>query len=148
MHGLEALLKQDHFSQHCHLEVLQVKSGSARVRMKVLPCHLNGVGIVHGGAIFTLGDLAAAAAANSRGDTSVIANSSISFLRATKSGTLVAEAEEIASGNRLGSYLIYITDDMGETVAVMQSMSYRKGRAPGSAPPPEAGDGSDVGQAP
>ena len=41
-------------------------------------------------------------------------------------GTLVAEAHEVALGRRLATYLIDVTDEAGDLVAQLQGTVYRK----------------------
>ncbi len=53
---------RDKFAQHCGVELLEVSEGRARAKMEITEHHLNGVNITHGAAIFTLADLAFAAA--------------------------------------------------------------------------------------
>ena len=96
--------------------------------MAVKPFHINGVGLVHGGALFTLADFAFAAAANSHEEVAVGINASISYLKAVKSGTLYAEAEEISNSRKISVYSIKITDEHDELVAMFQGIShYKKG---------------------
>ena len=127
MEGIkEFFTSRDLFARHCGIELLEVGEGRARARMTLTDDHLNGVGIAHGGAIFTLADLAFAAASNSHGTVAVAINASISYMKATTTGVLIAEAEEVACHPRLGSYTIRVTDDTGELVALFQGMTYRK----------------------
>ena len=116
----------DAFAKLLGIEVLEVGAGRARMRMAVRPDHLNGLGTVHGGAIFTLADTAFAAACNSHGPVSVAVSASILFMKAVTSGTLTAEASEDALNRRLGAYNIRVTDDNGELVATFQGLAYRK----------------------
>ena len=118
--------ERDRFAKHCGIELLEVGKGYAKTRMKIGEEHLNGVDLVHGGAIFTLADLAFAASCNSHGILAVAINVSISYLKAGIRGTLTAEAEEVACNPRLGSYTIRVTDDEGDLVALFQGMAYRK----------------------
>ena len=87
---------------------------------------MNSVGLVHGGAIFALGDLVFAVSCNSHGTVAVAINVSISFIKAVKSGVLTAEAHEVAINPKIGSYKIDITNEEGEIVAVFQGLAYRK----------------------
>jgi acyl-CoA thioesterase len=87
---------------------------------------LNGLGTVHGGAIFTLADFAFAAACNSHGTVSVALNVSITFMKAATTGTLWADAREVSKNFKVGSYAIEIKDDLGELVAQFQGLAYRK----------------------
>lgn len=116
----------DRFADHCGIELLEVGAGTARARMKVREWHRNSVGIVHGGAVFTLADFVFAAASNSYGTVALALNVSITFLRKTEGGTLFAEAEEVDCNPRLGNYAIRVTDESGALVATFQGLAYRK----------------------
>jgi acyl-CoA thioesterase len=120
-------LDDDTFARHAGIELLEVGSGTAKVRMAVQPFHLNGVGLVHGGALFTLADFAFAAAANSHEETAVAINASISYIKAVKSGTLYAKAEEISNTRKISSYSIKVIDEKNELIATFQGMAYKKG---------------------
>ncbi len=124
---LKQFLNDDKFALHAGIELLEVKSGTAKVRMEVKPFHINGVGLVHGGALFTLADFAFAAAANSHEEVAVAINASISFLKGVKTGSLYAEAEEISNSRKISIYSIKITDASGQLIAMFQGMAYKKG---------------------
>ena len=128
MESIASVVEKDQFARHCGIELTQITPGHATARMPIAPHHLNGLGMVHGGAIFTLADLVFAAACNSRGYAAVAVNVSISYLKAAASGTLHAEATEISAEGRLGSYTIRITDDAGDLIAMFQGLSYRKSK--------------------
>jgi acyl-CoA thioesterase len=119
-------VERDLFAKHCGIELVEVGKGTAKTRMRVQEHHLNGVRSVQGGAIFTLADLAFAAACNSHGTVAVAINVSITFIKATSSGTLTAEAKEVSMNPKLGTYSIQITNDAGEVVATFQGLAYRK----------------------
>jgi len=121
-------LNDDKFALHAGIELLEVKSGTAKVRMEVQPFHINGVGLVHGGALFTLADFAFAAAANSHEEVAVAINASISYLKGVKAGTLYAEAEEISNSRKISVYSIKVTDESGQLIATFQGMAYKKGQ--------------------
>ena len=95
--------------------------------MKVQPRHLNAVGSVQGGAIFTLADFAFAAASNAHGTVAVGINVNITYLKGVRSGILTAEAREVALNPKLGSYTVDIRDETGALIAVFQGLVYRKG---------------------
>ena len=118
--------KNDQFAERTGIELLSVSEGSARAKMVLHPHHWNSIGIAQGGAIFTLADLAFAAASNSRGRVAVAINVSISFLKAAKTGSLWAEAKEVAKSFKLASYTVEVKDDNGDLVAIFQGMVYRK----------------------
>jgi len=118
--------ERDLFAKHCGIELVEVGKGTAKTRMKVHEHHLNGVRSVQGGAIFTLADLAFAAACNSHGTVAVAINVSITFIKAATAGTLTAEAKEVSVNPKLGTYSIQVTNDAGEVVATFQGLAYRK----------------------
>lgn len=117
---------EDKFARHSGVELLEVKPGYARARMKIEPYHLNGAKTVHGGAIFTLADFAFAVASNSHGSLAMGINTSVSFVKAGISGALHAEATEEACNPRLGTYLVRIIDDNHDLIALFQGTVYRK----------------------
>jgi acyl-CoA thioesterase len=119
-------LKQDRFAARADVELVAVSPGYARARMAVQPHHWNAVGIVQGGAIFTLADYAFAAASNSHGTVAVAINASITFMKALSTGTLVAEAREVSKNFKLGTYTVEVKDEGGELIALFQGMVYRK----------------------
>ena len=116
----------DIFARHCGIELLEVAPGFAKVSMKIEPHHFNAAKTVHGGAIFTLADFAFAVASNSHGTLAMGINTSVSFVKAATSGTLCAAAREQSLNHKLASYLVEVTDDGGDVVAIFQGMVYRK----------------------
>lgn len=126
MDKIKKYFKNDRFAEFTGIEILEIKEGWSRVKMNITENHLNGVGIVHGGAIFTLADLAFAAAANSHGNISVGINASISYMKAGKGKLLIAEAQEVSRNPRLSSYVVRVTDQENDLVAIFQGMAYIK----------------------
>ena len=124
------LLSKDAFAEHNGIELVEIGPGMARAVMTVGKEHFNGVGIVHGAAIFSLADFAFAAASNSHGTVAVAINANISFVKAATQGTLTADAKEQSINPQLATYLIDVTDDEGERVATFQGMVYRKKSRP------------------
>jgi acyl-CoA thioesterase len=123
---IRKFFKGDKLAEHLGIELVEVSRGGAVARMKVQDEHLNGIGTVHGGAIFTLADFAFAVAANSHGRVTVAINVSISYMKAATSGTLTAIAKEISLNPKIASYTVNIYDDQDELIAIFQGMAYRK----------------------
>jgi acyl-CoA thioesterase len=126
LENVKQRLRDDQFAERCNIELLSVTSGRASARMTLHPHHRNGIGTVQGGAIFTLADFTFAAAANSHGAVSVAVNASITFMKAAGTGTLWAEARELAMNFKIGTYSVEIKDDQGDLVAHFQGLAYRK----------------------
>jgi acyl-CoA thioesterase len=126
MENIKELLAKDRFCNFIGVELLEVDPGRAKAKLEIKDHHLNGLGTVQGGAIFTLADLAVAAAANSRGNVAVVINANISYVKAVSQGMLYAEAKEDSLGSKLGTYSVKVTNEAGDLVASLQGMAYRK----------------------
>lgn len=126
MENIRKFFERDKFAKHCGVELLDISPGSARARMELTQSHLNGLGMGHGGAIFTLADLVFAVAANSHGTVAVAININISYLKAAAAGMIYAEAVENSLNPKIGSYTINVTDSQGNLLAIFNGMAYRK----------------------
>ncbi len=126
MIDIKAFADRDKFANHVGIKLLKASEGSASAELELCEHHFNGLGLAHGGAIFSLADLVFAAAANSHGIDAVAININISYFKAVKKGKLFAEAKEISLNRKLGTYSISITDETGDTVASFQGTAYRK----------------------
>ncbi len=124
--SIQAFFRKDLFAGFVGIELIEAGDGRARARLAIGDHHRNGLGLVHGGAIFTLADLAFAAAVNSRGRAAVAIHCSISYLKAAAGDVLFAEAEEVSCGPKIAAYTIRITDASGEIIARFEGMAYRK----------------------
>jgi len=124
--AVKCYFKNDRYAELSNIELLTAAPGQATAKMTLHPHHLNGLGTVHGGAIFTLADFTFAVAANSHGTMAVLINGSGTFMKAALTGTLWAEAWELSKNHKLGTYTVAIKDDAGDLVAQFQGLAYRK----------------------
>ncbi len=126
----QEFFKNDLFAEGTGVELLEVKEGYSKARLTITEKHLNAGHRTQGGAIFTLADLALAAAANSHGTLAFSLSSTITFLRSSSPGdTLYAEARERYTGRTTGYYQIDITNQRGDLIATFESSVFRKGDA-------------------
>lgn len=123
---IEEFLQGDKFALLAGVELMKVGNGYAMARMEIKPEHLNGGGVCQGGAIFTLADLAFAAATNSHARLTLSINSSINFFKAESKGFLYAEAKENFNHKRLANCEVHITNETGELIATFNGTGYRK----------------------
>ena len=137
--SIRKYFENDSFAAGTGIRLVELRLGFAKACLPIEQRHLNSVGIVQGGAIFTLADLAFAAASNSGGRVAVAIDTNLSFLKATKTGTLHAEAAEISRTRRLSVCTVRVTNDAGESVALFQGTAYIKNQSfPPQTPPGEA----------
>ncbi len=123
---IHEFLQGDKFALLAGVELLETGNGYARARMEIKPEHLNGGGVCQGGALFTLADLAFAAAANSHARLTLSTTSTIHFFKAESTGFLYAEAREVFSHKRLSHCEVRITNEKGELIATFTGGGYRK----------------------
>jgi acyl-CoA thioesterase len=126
MEDVKNFFKNDTFAEHLGIELLEVSKGRAKAKMEIKDHHLNGINIAHGGAIFSLADLAFAVASNSHKTVSLAINASISFLKAASRGTLFAEAKEVSINPKLATYDIRVTNEDNDLIAIFHGTVYRK----------------------
>jgi acyl-CoA thioesterase len=119
-------MAQDQLARILGIELVSVGSGSAVTRMTIDTRHMNGAGVVHGGTIFSLADIAFAAASNSAGTLALALDVTINFVKAVKSGALTARATETTCKGHIGLYDIRVEDQDGDLVALFHGTAYRK----------------------
>lgn len=120
------MMSNDFFSQWMGVQVLEIREGYSRICMEVRSEMVNGFGIVHGGIPFSLADSAFAFACNNRNNLSVALDCSITFTKAINTGdVLTAEAKEIHNGRSTGVYLITISNQHEQQVALFKGTCFR-----------------------
>ncbi|WP_292464189.1 PaaI family thioesterase [Methanolobus sp.] len=126
MDRLYKYFEQENFATISGMHLTEVSAGYAKAEMKIEKRHLNVLGSVHGGTIFTLADMAFAAASNSHGTAAVAINADISFVKAVGEGYLFAEAKETSINPKIATYNVDVTNENGDTIAIFTGMAYRK----------------------
>lgn len=122
----EYINANDRLARFLGIEIVAIGPGTATARMRMGEDHTNSLGMAHGGTLFTLADLAFAAACNSHGNVALGVQASIHYHRPVASGILTAEARELTQGGRMASYLVEVRDESANLVASFQGLAYRK----------------------
>lgn len=126
---VDHMMENDFFSQWMGVEVLDVNEGYSKIKMTIRKEMVNGFGIVHGGIPFSLADSAFAFACNNRNNLSVALDVTITFTKAVNIGdVLTAEAKEFHNGRSTGVYLITVTNQKNEQVALFKGTCFRTGK--------------------
>lgn len=126
---VEHIVDHDLFCKWMGVRVEEIREGYSRLGMTVRPDMLNGIGTVHGGIPFSLADSAFAFACNSRNNLSVALDCSITFTKSIHAGdVLTAEAQEIHNGRSTGVYVITITNQEKQQVALFKGTCFRTGK--------------------
>ena len=103
-----------------------MSQGYAKCKMTVTENHLNGIGILMGGAIFTLGDFCFGMAANSYGNIAVSLNAFISYLKPCTAGEVFAIATEKSRTRKTGIYQVSIVNEKNEAIAELTGTAFFK----------------------
>ena len=123
------MMQHDRFSQWLGIEVLEIREGYSKIKMTLRDEMLNGFHVIHGGIAFSLADSAFAFACNNRNNLSMALDTSITFTKATMPGdVLTAQAIELHNGRSTGLYLITITNQHNEQVALFKGTCFRTGK--------------------
>lgn len=126
---VDKMMDHDAFSQWMDVKVLEIKEGYSKIQMIIRKEMVNGFGIVHGGIPFSLADSAFAFACNNRNNLSVALDVTITFTKAVNIGdTLTAEAKEVHNGRSTGVYLITVSNQKNEQVALFKGTCFRTGK--------------------
>ncbi len=126
----DAMLAREGTGPAWGIVIDEAREGYARLSMRVRADMLNGHSIAHGGMIFSLADTAFAYACNSRNESTVAQNASISFLAPAREGDLlVAEAREASRAGRSGVYNVTVRIEDGGVVAEFTGLSRAIGGA-------------------
>jgi acyl-CoA thioesterase len=121
-----SMLARDSASQSLGITIDEAREGYARLSLTIGEAMTNGLGIAHGGVVFTFADSAFAYACNSRNVPHVALSATISFTTAARLGDqLRAIAEERSLRGRTGVYDVTVTQAAGELVAVFRGTCYR-----------------------
>ena len=84
----QEFFKKDCFADKAGVELIEIKEGYSKARLVITETHLNAGNRTQGGALFTLADLALAAAANSDVTLAFSLSSNITFLRSSGPGDI------------------------------------------------------------
>ena len=124
--ALKEFFLHDEFARQNGIEIVDIAEGYARTQVHIEPCHLNAGGNVQGGVLFTLADLAFAAATNSHGILTVTSSANITFVRGASSGYITAEAHELVNHHHLPFCEVRVTDEAGNLLGIFTANGYRK----------------------
>ncbi|MFU2207689.1 PaaI family thioesterase [Solidesulfovibrio sp. C21] len=123
---MQWFVERDALAAHLGIRLLEAEPGYAKAAMDLTDNLKNGAGIAHGGAIFSLADLALAVASNGYGKLCLAVSATIAYIKPGTGKTLYAEAREISCGNKMATYAVTISNDADEAIAAFQGTVYRK----------------------
>ena len=106
------------FSQVIGVRILEQGYGYCKVRLDIKKEHMNPIGSVHGGAIFTMADEAVGIAASTTGGICTTVDSRIEFLNAALDVKyLTAEAKAKKIGKKIRTFTVDVKDEKERLIA-------------------------------
>jgi len=120
----DSYIANDRFARSLGIELTHVEDEQARCEMEVTENHHNGLGSLHGAVIFSLADVAFAAACNTV-QPSIGLQAVIKYLKNPEGDRLIAEAKLVSNSNMIGNYQVSVSDGHGNLVAQFSSVSLR-----------------------
>ncbi len=115
---IERLLCGEPFTKALNIRLVSSGEGRAVLEMDITAGLTNDKGICHGGALFTLADVAFGAAALQDGTVVVTVGSDMHFLRPGRCGGVVrATAFLVSRTGRSGLFQVSLSDEAGGVVA-------------------------------
>lgn len=114
------------FRDKIGIETLERRPGYAKGEIEIKPWHLNVLGVIHGGVLFSLADTISGTAAAASGEYRVTTVSgNINYLRAGKNTSkITAEAVEVKNGKSFSVCDSKIYDDKGVLLATTTMTFY------------------------
>lgn len=116
----------DRFAAAIGAQIVEMADGYARAEMIVGEMHVNGAHVCQGGALFTLADLAFAAAVNSGGLMTVGTTNNITFIRSAQKGDRLTAEAHVEDHHKLPFCEIRVTNQHGELVCMVTGSAYRR----------------------
>ena len=124
---IRARFAHDRFATDaCRCRIIEAKRGYAVCAFDIEEIHLNALGRVMGGALFTLADFALALACSIDEEATVSVSNTIEFFSAPKGKQLIASCSTEKNGRNLGFYEVHIKDELDTPVAKMIATCFRR----------------------
>ncbi|MDY7100358.1 MAG: PaaI family thioesterase [Actinomycetota bacterium] len=122
---LDELFRSDRWAGELGAELVTWGGGTAEVALRTGERHHNFGGLVHGGVLFSLADVALSYASNSWGRVALALGVDAQFLRAAGTGRLVARATEVSRTRRTGAYRLEVHEGADRLVATFSGLTFR-----------------------
>ena len=117
MDMLKKSLDANEFVKYNHIVMDDIELDGATAHFDIVPETLNVLGVVHGGAHFTLADTCAGYTARADGRQYVTQQSNYYFLKGTKSGRITAKGHVIKRTRKFCIIDVDVTDEAGELIS-------------------------------
>ncbi len=127
MAKIKATVENEPYAKFLNIKVIELKPGHSVVEMNVKKDYENFFAFTHGGAIFSLADVALGSAANANGNIAVALNVNINYINPAFTGNVLrASAREISRKVKVATYDIIVENEKKEIIAKAMATTYIK----------------------
>jgi acyl-CoA thioesterase len=125
---IERLLAVDRYARHLGIRLVEVSDDRLVLEMPIAEQHLNFLDLTHGGAVFSLADVAMSLASNGHGERAVAVDAHLVISGGSAAGDVLrAVAEPAVGGRTLGTHRITVTRGDGRIVGIFTGTVLRTG---------------------
>ncbi len=120
LESMRAFMREIPFNQHLGIEVVAAHDDGMTISCAMRPEMRNGHGVLHGGVIATLADVAVGVALKPRiaPKTATTIDLKVNYLKPVTAGTVWARCYLVRVGRNLITGRVDVTDDEGKMVAI------------------------------
>lgn len=115
----------DRFADELGVALTECSFDQAICKMTAEQTHSNALGGIHGGVIFSLADMAFAAACNAGEGTYIGLQAEIRYMSTPKDKELTATAKRVGGSKKFAHYQVQVTDSQGNHIALLTSTAYK-----------------------
>lgn len=116
------------FMKDIGITSVEIREGYAKAEVVIEDRHMNPIGSVHGGVLYTIADAVGGTAAVSRGKLVTTLSGSMNYLRpAINCKKVIGESREIKVGKNVCVYEVMLTDENGKELALANMTYYYMG---------------------
>ena len=116
---------QDHFAELLGIEPLHSSFEQSACQLHIGEQHRNALGGIHGGLIFSLADVAFAAACNAGTAVYIGLQAEVRYMSKAEGDVLIATATLMGSSKRIAHYQVLVTDSRDTRIALFNASAYR-----------------------
>ncbi|WP_249044920.1 PaaI family thioesterase [Ectopseudomonas oleovorans] len=115
----------DHFAKLLGVEPLLSSFERSVCRLSISEQHRNALGGIHGGLIFSLADIAFAAACNAGAAVYIGLQAEVRYMSKAEGDVLTATATLMGASRKIAHYQVLVTDSRDTRIALFSGSAYR-----------------------
>lgn len=115
----------DHFAELLGIELLHSNFEQSACRLHIGEQHRNALGGIHGGLIFSLADIAFAAACNAGAAVYIGLQAEVRYMSKAEGDVLTATATLMGGSRKIAHYQVLVTDSRNTRIALFSASAYR-----------------------